>query len=143
MLLYPIQLNRCHLEYLRLIQSLFHHQSSSNFLLYLSEIPFKPLRNCCEKVMQKLTWNPYYICIESTQFYSSWRKERQFRITGSKCYGLYTYKNNSNPNWESKSLNYFYPKDVSNKFMKHGLKYEPEARKKYETETSVNVLILQ
>ncbi|XP_011312159.1 uncharacterized protein [Fopius arisanus] len=58
-----------------------------------------------------------------------WKKERQFRITGSRCYSLYTY---SKDNWAEKASNYFWPCEFSNKFVKHGLKMEPRARMLYQ-----------
>lgn len=45
---------------------------------------------------------------------------------------IYTYKGD---NWNKKAHDYFWPKSVSNVYVKHGLFYESSARKKYENIT--------
>ncbi|XP_046603613.1 uncharacterized protein LOC124297059 isoform X2 [Neodiprion virginianus] len=127
-------------ENLQLIQRLISHSFSSSILLNLSEKPFRPLRECCQKLLEQLIGNPYNICLETQKFYSVWQKERQFRITGSRCYELYTYRKNLKPNWKNKSMKYFYPTNISTPAMKHGLKFEPVARETYqELNPSTNV----
>lgn len=67
-------------------------------------------------------------------------KHRQFRITGARCYSIFTYSNNKTPNWKEKSLQYFYPKNFKiTKEMKHGNKFEPCARETYAKEKGVQV----
>jgi len=57
---------------------------------------------------------------------------RQYRITASRAYALYTYNNNnSGKDWQQKSIKYFFPRKFSNKYTEHGIISEPAARKKY------------
>lgn len=44
---------------------------------------------------------------QTTQLWKS--KQRVLRITGSRCYKLFTYTRNKNPDWLTKSRKYFYP----------------------------------
>ena len=84
----------------------------------------------------------YAICTdnESRELYSIWLNERQFRITSSNAYTLFTYGKNKNPDWKKKSLDYFYGKQISNCYTKHCLEYEPIARKVYEDLISSKVV---
>ncbi|KAJ8914902.1 hypothetical protein NQ315_016056, partial [Exocentrus adspersus] len=61
---------------------------------------------------------------------------RKFRITGSRCYEIFTYKGTD---WEMKSKKYFWPKSFTNKYIKHGLKYEDAARTAFENKTKMVV----
>lgn len=63
-------------------------------------------------------------------------KERQFRITGSRCYEIFTYKGD---NWESKAIKYFWPKKFSNKYVEHGLTEEKNALHHYEEVFQVGI----
>ncbi|XP_015188687.1 PREDICTED: uncharacterized protein LOC107072893 [Polistes dominula] len=73
------------------------------------------------------------ICKETAEFYSVWKKERQFRITGSDpTYKLFTYRNNKKSDWEQKSLQYFYPTAISNCYTKYGLINKLITRELYE-----------
>lgn len=60
--------------------------------------------------------------------YLLWQEERQFRVTGSRCYELYTYTRNKNPNWKKKCHNYFYPVNFKSEFTEYGRKTEFSAR---------------
>lgn len=65
---------------------------------------------------------------------SFWHQVRKFRITGSRCYALYTYYTSSfksDYKWSLKASRYFWPKYFINKFIKHGIKFEPVARELY------------
>lgn len=80
------------------------------------------------------------ICVKTSEYHSTWLEERQFRITGSDSYQLFTYRNNKKPDWCQKSKKYFYPESLSNAYTQHGLKNEPLARNLYdESESSITV----
>lgn len=92
---------------------------------------------CCEqtfhKIMNEETEEMMGMCQNSPE----WHKARQFRITGSRCYEIFTF---SRSNWEMKSKKYFWPKSFCNKFTKHGLKYENVARALFIENHSKEVL---
>ncbi|XP_063977573.1 uncharacterized protein LOC135162729 [Diachasmimorpha longicaudata] len=114
------------------IQAIFNNQQASQFLHDLKKLEIDPLRECCTKFICRLEKNVYAICVESKQYYSVWLEERQFRITGSVAYSIFTYRNNKNPDWKKKAINYFYPKSFHNCYIKHGLDNEIVAREAYE-----------
>lgn len=126
-------------EYLRQIECLISHSSSSPILSTLCEHTFRPLRECCQETYEQLMGDPFHICKETRIFYSIWQDKRKFRITGSQCYELYTYRKNLKPDWQKKSLEYFYPSTVFNAAVNHGLKFESDARIAYEKSAAVNV----
>lgn len=68
-----------------------------------------PTQDCCIKFYNDkiVTNNHLQIAAESKSNKTLWEKERQFRITGSRCYGLFTYQKD---NWEEKAFKYFWPK---------------------------------
>ena len=74
------------------------------------------------------------------ELYSVWLSERQFRITASNAYSLFTYRNNKSPDWEKKSNAYFYGASFSNANTKYGLENEPFAREAYKNLMSVEVV---
>lgn len=99
-----------------------------------------PLKECCKARINSFLKNVVHLCIETKRSLASWKKERQFRITGSRCYQLQTYSKNKNPDWQQKSLKYFYPKEFTNKYVRHGLENEPLARQKYRETTKSTVI---
>lgn len=113
----------------------------SNSMLNLSKIPpNQPEKECCARFLNSLKVNTKSVCEETFKSIASWKKERQFRVTGSRCYALYTYTKKKTANWEQKSQKYFYPKAFKKIVaMKHGIKYEPSARIAYEDYTGVKV----
>lgn len=66
-----------------------------------------------------------------------WHEMRRFRITGSRCYGLYTY---SRGDWQKKSEGYFWPKQFTNRFVQHSIKYENCVRNCYQSIFNINVV---
>ncbi|KYM93672.1 hypothetical protein ALC62_15722 [Cyphomyrmex costatus] len=100
------------------------------------------IRTCCQSFLSSLIEDsPQTICEETFHDRSKWLKHRQFRITGARCYGIYTYTKNKKPQWETKALKYFYPKVFKpTKEMKHGIEHESEARKTYCDEKEVEVI---
>lgn len=56
-------------------------------------------------------------------------------ILGSRCYSLFTYKGDLT----TKARQYFFPKQFSNKYIEHGLKFEKEALEKYKNVNNYEV----
>ena len=88
------------------------------------------MEDCCKNI-----YNKYVVCnnVLSTAISTNgnkfnWKKERQYRITGSRCHSIFTY---SKDDWQNKSIKYFWFKDFSSKYTNHGIEFEPEARECY------------
>lgn len=91
---------------------------------------------CCEKLYDAIMNEDPRLTITISQNSPQWHKARQYRITGSRCYEIYTY---CGTDWQMKSKKYFWPKSFSNKYTRHGLKYENVARAAYITKTGNTV----
>ncbi|KAB0790239.1 hypothetical protein PPYR_15428 [Photinus pyralis] len=61
-----------------------------------------------------------------------WKNHRKLRITGSRCYELFTYCKNKDPNWKKKLFNIINSTFHGNIYTDYGNKYESFARKAYE-----------
>lgn len=92
---------------------------------------------CCEQVFNKILNEEVIETISMCQSSPEWHKARKFRITGSRCYEIFTY---CGTDWEMKSKKYFWPKSFTNKFVRHGLKYENMARTSFITKTGETVV---
>ncbi|XP_050513297.1 uncharacterized protein LOC114327559 [Diabrotica virgifera virgifera] len=94
-------------------------------------------KKCCQIIYNKMSnVDIKSVAIESMGNRKLWNKERQFRISGSRCYSLYTY---SKENWNDKIQKYFWPKGFSNKAMQYGISTEEEARLCYIKSTGYTV----
>lgn len=94
--------------------------------------------HCCKKAYQNIcNVDIFFIEKETANFREKWFKERQFRVTASRCYELYTY---SLSDWPTKARKYFWPKKFSNKYTDHGIKYEAIARNCYTTNENDDVI---
>ncbi|KAJ8910759.1 hypothetical protein NQ315_009066, partial [Exocentrus adspersus] len=114
----------------------------SQFLdsLEISVDAFK-LNPCCKNLYEKeigCTTN-FYKCLLAQQRSILWEKERKLRITGSRCYSIYTY---AKDDWAKKTKEYFWPKKICNKYVEHGLKFEQEALDCYANNNNYKVLQL-
>lgn len=69
----------------------------------------------------------------------AWVKARSLRITASRCYELYTYTKNKNPNWEKKVAAYCREDFTGNEATDYGLKAEGEAVDIFENTTDLKV----
>ena len=58
---------------------------------------------------------------------ASWQKERKVRLTASRCYELFTYSKNKNPNWPKKMSTYFSEPFAENIATNYGLEKEAKA----------------
>lgn len=102
------------------------------------------LGDCCQKMMSILMqYDLVYIRKISENNKAFWHSIRQFRITGSRCYQLFTYgkRQHTDEEWAIKISKYFWPQVFSNKFVKHGIQYELTARDVYIKNTGNNVII--
>ena len=113
---------------------------TSECMEVLSEIPLPPLRECCKTILSRLDGDILSICKETQNSFVARKRERQFRITGSRCYNIFTYCSNKNPDWRQKALKYFYCNSFTNKYVKHGLDNEPHALKVYEQAQEVKIV---
>lgn len=96
----------------------------------MMEIGSEPLifnYDCCKITFKTLFQKSPQQVVTSTMNQSGkiGDAERQFRITGSRCYSIFTYNKND---WSAKSLKYFWPKSFTNKNMMYGKKCESKAR---------------
>lgn len=107
------------------IQNILNNAVQSPLMMELHSLEVHFPSGCCEQLYVELFGSNEESLILSMQQSKSWHDQRKFRVTGSRVYGLYTY---SGKDWEKKSIQYFYPKKFTNKFIKHGIKYEAEAR---------------
>lgn len=100
------------------------------------------LGDCCNKTWSKLLkYETNYIRIRSKTDKHFWGDVRQYRITGSRCYSLYTYnmKPRTDEEWNLKASKYFWPVKISNKYVQYGIKYENTARIIYEKEKNEHI----
>lgn len=61
-----------------------------------------------------------------------WHLARRRRITGSRCYSLYTYCSNKHPDWAKKIKDYLCPSFKGNTYTEYGKKYEEAAKIRYQ-----------
>lgn len=111
--------------------------NESVFMLDLSRQDV-PIKECCSNIIQTIfdesDTERYIHCAQNSQ---TWLEARKFRITGSRCYEIFTYSRND---WDNKALKYFYPKSIiKNKYISHGLKYENDARRAFISLTGTDV----
>ena len=119
-------------EEVDILKSIVYNEES-DLMKNLSVIDVNEMQDCCyEKIVMLYQENILLACINTENSLAEWLKLRQFRITGSRIYKIYTYCSNKKPDWEQKALNYFFPQSFQNKYTKHGKKYEPVAIAEYE-----------
>lgn len=116
-------------------------RKEEHFLIQSLSLHKFQLKDCCEKTFSELSTDIDYIKDKSLTDKTFWSNVRQFRITGSRCYSIYTYYQNlkTNSNWETKSSRYFWPKSFTSKFTQHGIKFENIVREMYTKNTGQNV----
>ena len=86
--------------------------------------------DCCLTTLNQLASNLQDVCGKTKDIYAHWMRERHSRITGSICYGLYTFtkSNRSDDEWLKKFASTYAPKDFKSDILKHGRVTEEEAR---------------
>lgn len=89
----------------------------------LEEINFDvPIQPCCLEILESLKVSDSVdICYGTAVNRKAWIEERKLRITGSRIYDLFTYAKNPKANWQHKSIKFFWPQAVLNKYVKHGI----------------------
>lgn len=98
------------------------------------------LRSCCDSVLSRLNGDVKSIAENTDKNVTEWKTERQFRMTGSRWYRIFTYTENKKPNWRNKSLNYFFPKPFkATPEMLHGIEQEKHARQMYAEQSGIDV----
>jgi hypothetical protein len=83
------------------------------------------MRGCCKRILKNLKDTNVFKAAEAPQKSKIWQQERKFRVTGSRIYSLYTYGKN---NWTKKCSDFFWPKPIRSKYIKHGITFENAAR---------------
>lgn len=121
------------------IANIFARQTENSLHDWLSNLKCNVLPEF-QCFLKNLEEDPVQICENTLKTYQIWKSQRRFRITGSRCYELYTYSSNKNPDWVKKCQNYFDPSDFSNKFTKHGLDYEGPARDRFSKLTNSTIV---
>lgn len=112
------------------IKEIFKLQLRSPLHDWLKKIKI-PILPCCEKFLSELGGDFVEIRTKTRVNFSAWKKARKYRITGSKCYELYTYTKNKKPDWYKKSKSVFDPIDFKNEYTEHGVENEGNAGKKF------------
>lgn len=84
--------------------SYFFLKEENLLLKNLSSVKL-PLKQCCEKIYSEISADVEYIRKTSLTNQLYWSTIRQFKITGSRCYSIFTYsqKLKSDDQWESKA----------------------------------------
>lgn len=103
--------------------------AQSVIMMEIYSVESSLVNECCKVQYENLysdDINSIYINTKICE--TEWQKQRKFRITGSRCYQIFTYKQS---NWKQKSISYFWPKSFTNKFVRHGIAQEGNARNKY------------
>ncbi|XP_044744754.1 uncharacterized protein LOC123306700 [Coccinella septempunctata] len=114
------------------LHPLLDNIEKSTFLSGLRiEVEKFDLRDCCKTTYSTLIEadipNILKTCHSGCE---NWKTYRKYRLTGSRCYSIFTY---SKLDWPNKSLNHFNPKGFTNKFVQHGVIHEREARECYKS----------
>lgn len=115
-------------------------------LLSLNMYGVLNLGDCCQIIYDskiKLKDSPINIRTKSLIDKSYWHQIRQFKITGSRCYSLFTYytaSKKTDAQWALKASKYFWPNTFSNKFVKHGIKYESVAIELFARDSKQNIV---
>ncbi|KAJ8912685.1 hypothetical protein NQ315_011045 [Exocentrus adspersus] len=103
----------------------------------ISSVQISNQNKCCKERYWNLFSLLPEVIIIITQQSQEWHIQRKYRVTGSRIYELYTY---SKGDWESKAVKYFHNKSFSNKYTKHGIKYESNAREAFVKQTLFHVV---
>lgn len=101
--------------------------------------PIENLPNCCS-----VTFNNVFACRSCVQtcydtYYdkNEWHNQRRYRISGSRCYELFTY---SKECWQDKIKKYYNYVEFTSKYTNHGINFENEARNLYKNLYSETVI---
>ncbi|KAL7302499.1 hypothetical protein TKK_0005142 [Trichogramma kaykai] len=119
----------------RAVAAIFENQDSE-LMNFIRDMKTDKLQECCEKLLKSFEGDYKDICEKTAKSHDFWLQQRQYRITGSMCYIVYTYSSCKRPNWPNKCSTLFTPNDYKNKYMEYGNKTEPEARQAFIKNTN-------
>ncbi|XP_030749252.1 uncharacterized protein LOC115877238 [Sitophilus oryzae] len=111
--------------------------AQSILMMMLSSLEYQFSFPCCKALYSTILNDSVYNTVSLCQSCTDWYNARQFRITGSRCYEIYTYRG---LDWDTKSKKFYWPKSFTNKFVRHGLKYEKDARAAFISQTGHTVI---
>lgn len=116
--------------------------STHSLMNILFHYPVMDLGDCCKTIYFSLSTDTKLILERSLRDKSFWDDCRKFRVTGSRCYELFTYNKTlkTDEQWSLKASRYFWPKLFTNKAVQHGLKYENKVREMYAKDTGFDIL---
>lgn len=118
-------------------QNILDHACQSVLMMELASLTPVNDNECCKLLYNRLYSDLPDMYIMTLQQSKEWHDLRKYRVTGSRVYELFTY---SKEDWRMKSLKYFFPKSFTNKFVKHGIKHESDARDVFIKVTGMEVI---
>lgn len=118
-------------------QAILDNACQSISMMYLASIEIDQLKDCCSNFYLSNLNDDVDVLINVPQRSPQWMDSRKYRITGSRCYEIYTY---SKDDWTNKSLKYFYPAKINNKYVKHGIQWESAAVEAFTKITGMGVV---
>lgn len=119
------------------LEAIFNHQNSGIMANVKITVV---LEQCCLEKVSKLFVNAVDICAKTLVCYQEWLRERQYRITGTTCYGLFTYMKNKKPDWQKKCDSFFDITNFKSQYTEYGRKTEKVALQVYVKNTGNQVL---
>lgn len=93
--------------------------------------------DCCKDLYDRLLNENLETAASTKQHSADWQELRRYRVTGSRCYEIFTY---SKGDWEMKAKKHFFPKGFTTKALRHGLLCEEKARKAFIERTGKEVM---
>jgi hypothetical protein len=117
-------------------------EEPNDIMKYVAELEIQPLHGCCHDFYMSnvVCDDPISMAMKTYHCSTAWMKQRQFRITGSRCYSIFTYGKNVKSKWEKKSLQYFWPKPFRNANMEYGIACEAVAKDAYRKHYNCEIL---
>lgn len=95
---------------------------------------------CCQNIINSFVGNYQEICFDTKSSFLNWHREREFRITGSVCYSVYTYTKNKTADWNKKCDSVFSTKEFKTVYTEYGKKNERNDRKVFIDKTKQKVI---
>lgn len=112
--------------------------AQSVILMELASLKINFMSSCCEALYQGIMNEKQEELFRLEQNSHKWHEDIKYRITGSRCYEIYTY---GGIDWGMKSKKDFWPKSFTNKYVKHGQMYEKSARECFLSQTGYEVIV--
>ncbi|XP_050316180.1 uncharacterized protein LOC126750576 [Anthonomus grandis grandis] len=115
---------------------ILNNAAQSVVLMEIASLKFS-FSSCCETLYHGMMNEKQDILFNLEQNSYEWHEARKYRIAGSRCYEIYTYKEMDK---DMKSKKYFWPKSFTNKYVKHGQMDEKPARECFVSKTDYKVI---